>query len=173
MVVLGLGSNIGDRLEYLRAATQRLASLMTDMRFSAIVESPAMLPAGATAEHDHPYLNMAVAGTTDITPRELLVAIKAIEREVGRVPRGFWGSREIDIDILAMGTLTLQEEDLIIPHYGLLKRSFALIPLMQVAPNWRYPVPGEYYNQTAEQIVATLGYRLGNDLSDPGISLHG
>jgi len=173
MVILGLGSNIGDRLAYLRAATEKLAPIVKDMRFSMIVESPAMLPAGATAEHDHPYLNMAVAGTTHLTPRQLLIEVKAIEREVGRIARGFWGAREIDIDILAMGTLTLQEDDLIIPHAGLLKRSFALIPLMQVAPDWRYPVAGEYHNQTAGQIVAALEYRLGDGLTDSGFSLHG
>jgi 2-amino-4-hydroxy-6-hydroxymethyldihydropteridine diphosphokinase len=173
VVVLGLGSNIGDRQAYLASALAKLAPLLGDMRFSRVLESKALLPGGAEPSVGSPFLNMAVRGDTRLEPLALLQAIKAIERDLGRVARGVWCAREIDIDILAMDGVVLQSEGLNVPHHELLHRDFALIPLADVAPEWRYPVAGEFFGMTAEDIVTAKGYALGADLRETGIDFHG
>ncbi len=70
----------------------------------------------------------------------LLARVKAIERDLGRVSRCKWGPREIDIDILAMDDVTMDTPELTIPHRVLLERDFVLLPLADVAPDWRYPL---------------------------------
>jgi len=165
MVILGLGSNIGDRLAHLRAANWRLSAILQDIRLSRILESPAMLPPDAPPDIDHPFLNMVVSGTTTLTLQELFSAVKAIERDLGRVQRCVWGPREIDIDILAMGDLVMESAELTIPHRGILQRDFVMLPLAEIAPEWRYPVSGPFYNMRAEEIIVANGYVLSDKLS--------
>jgi 2-amino-4-hydroxy-6-hydroxymethyldihydropteridine diphosphokinase len=172
MVILGLGSNVGDRLQHLRSAVQSLSALLQDIRCSRILESPAMLPQGAPEAWNTPYLNMAVSGVTALSPQNLFKEIKSIEKNIGRVSRGAWGPREIDIDILAMQDKVLQEADLVIPHRGLLKRDFALLPLIDVAPDWHYPVTGPYSGWLAADIAANKGFALSKDLRDTGLKIH-
>ena len=171
MVILGLGSNIGDRMQYLAAAVRRLSGMLQEMHMSRILESPAMLPPDASADMDRPYLNMAVSGKTDLTPQALLTEVKSLERELGRVQRSVWGPREIDIDILAMDGLVTQSPELTVPHRGILKRDFALLPLSDVAPDWKYPVAGSYYNMPVSEILAAKGYAIGNNLRDTGLTI--
>lgn len=147
MVILGLGSNLGDRRQHLREAVVALSGIMTAVKLSHVFESPALLPEGAPKEWDIPYLNMAVAGMCGLQPTELLAAIKAIERHLGREPSGIWGPRVIDIDILAMDEQVLKTPELTIPHAELLKRDFVLIPMAQLAPAWVHPVTGQNIQQ--------------------------
>jgi 2-amino-4-hydroxy-6-hydroxymethyldihydropteridine diphosphokinase len=102
-----------------------------------------------------PYLNIAVAGETDLTPEALLRQVKAVERRIGRstVPAGLWAPREIDIDILAYGEYEIKMDNLNIPHCGLLERDFALLPFAEVEPNWRYPVKGAFYHKTMYELA--------------------
>src|SRR5438874_1450621 len=108
-------SNIGDRLGYLKAAAGKLSAVLNDMQYARIYESAAMLPADAPADSGHPFLNMAVGGTTKLTPQALFAAVKSIENELDRIHRFVWGPREIDIDILAMDDLVLESPGLIVP----------------------------------------------------------
>ncbi|MDE3060904.1 MAG: 2-amino-4-hydroxy-6-hydroxymethyldihydropteridine diphosphokinase [Pseudomonadota bacterium] len=171
MIILGLGSNRGDRRAQLAAAAGRLSALIGGMRCSRLFESQAMLPAGAPPEWNMPYLNMAISGEYDLSPQALLAQIKAMEGELGRVARGHWGPREIDIDILAAGKLVLDTPTLTIPHRELLNRDFSLLPLIEVAPEWRYPVPGPYYQWKAADIAAARGFVIGDALREAG-NLH-
>jgi len=172
MVILGLGSNIGDREAYLAKAVKKLSVLLTDMRYSRVLESAALLPPDAPPEFNRPYLNMAVAGETDFAPQALLTEIKNIERELGRVERCNWGPREIDIDILAMDDTVLDAPPLFIPHRQLLNRDFVLLPLADVAPDWNYPLQGKYFGETAMEIIAAKKYALGTNLRDTGTIIH-
>jgi len=172
LAILGLGSNRGNRQAQLQAAAQALEPLLRPMRVSRVLESPALLPPGAPEGWNCSYLNMAVSGETDLLPQVLLAQIKAIEHELGRIPRGTWGPREIDIDILAICGNVLDSPELALPHRGLLKRDFALLPLADVAPEWRYPLPGPYFEQTAAQIAATKGFALSDRLRDTGMTIH-
>ncbi len=173
MIILGLGSNVGDRQAHLGAAVRGLAAFLQDVRCSLILESPALLPPGAPPEWNMPYLNMAVGGSAELSPQALFAAVKAIEREIGRLPRGAWGPREIDIDILAMGDMVMESSELAIPHRGLLKRDFALLPLINIAPDWCYPAAGKYHSWLGADIAADKCFTLNERLRDTGLRIYG
>ncbi len=156
MLFLGLGSNKGDRFANLQNAVSALSVFVENMKSSSVYVSKALLPEGAPPEWDIDYLNMAVSCETKLTPHELLTRIKELEKKLGRQARGYWGPREIDIDILAFNDMVLNEEHLTIPHKYLLMRDFALIPLADIAPDWIYPVKGEFYSMTARTLAANL-----------------
>lgn len=155
MVILGLGSNLGDRRSNLAQAIAKLRAHATIESVSTAYESAAMLPPDAPREWNKPFLNLAVKIRTGLSPRELLHALKEIEKALGRARRERWAPREIDLDILAWDDLMIHEADLKIPHPGLLERPFALRPLAELVPGWNYPVPGPHFGQTAQALSAT------------------
>ncbi len=154
-IILGLGSNVGDRKSYLKQAIFKLEEhhLLNNIVVSKIYKSKAVLPDGAPLDWDMNFLNMAIMGECDLEPRDVLEKVKLIEAEIGRVDRGFWSPREIDIDILLYGDLNMISEDLTIPHKFLLERDFALLPINDLAPDWIYPREGVFYNQTISDII--------------------
>ena len=143
-VILGLGSNVGERKFFLRAAILLLQErqVIAQLQESTINEVAALLPAGAPQDWDLPYLNMAVAGDTTLSPVKLLEAIKQIELDLGRPPSERWAPRVIDIDILAFGSLSYRADQLTIPHPSLCSREWALGPLVELWPSWRHPHSG-------------------------------
>jgi 2-amino-4-hydroxy-6-hydroxymethyldihydropteridine diphosphokinase len=147
-VVLGLGANLGSRLETLRRAADELerTGAMVIQGRSGVYESP---PAGGPAQPD--YLNAAVAGVTTLSPAALLEAVLRVERALGRhrPDQVRWGPRPIDIDILWMAELRLHTSGLIVPHPRLRERSFALLPLLDVAPDAHDPADGAAYTDLA------------------------
>ena len=152
MIVLGLGSNQGDREQQLRRAVEALKTILINVRCSAVYESAPLLPKDAPAEWNIVYLNMAIAGEVQLAPDILLQKIKNLEQSLGRISRGHWGPREIDIDILACGDSVIDEEDLMVPHKELLGRDFALIPFAEIHPTWKYPMQGKYKGKTASEL---------------------
>ncbi|MCI5050427.1 MAG: 2-amino-4-hydroxy-6-hydroxymethyldihydropteridine diphosphokinase [Rickettsiales bacterium] len=156
--ILGIGGNLGDRMgnmqESLRLLDDALAITIIDV--SRFYESPAMLPEGAPEEWDHPFINFVAVIETELEPNALLDELKDIEAQVGREKRAFWAPREVDIDILAYGDVILKDERLTIPHTGLLKRDFVLIPWRDVRPDWSYPVDGPNMGKTISQLCDEL-----------------
>lgn len=142
MIILGLGSNIGDRENYLKSAIRELSEhSLKVIKLSPVYESKALVSEGADKEWASMlHLNMAIMlkPNHDITPYDLLKIIKDIEKKIGRKYRGFWGPREIDIDILTYDDLVVQDKDLTIPHKELYNRNFALFPLADIAPDFIY-----------------------------------
>lgn len=129
-VHLGLGTNLGDRAANLTAALAALADIVTIGDRSSVWETAPMHVLDQPA-----FLNMAVAGTTEIAPLDLLARIKEIEARLGRVASVRYGPRLIDIDILAMGDETIDSERLTLPHPRLSERRFVLAPLAEIAPS--------------------------------------
>lgn len=129
-MVLGLGSNLGPRLQYLTHAVSRVAELPRTrvMRQSAVYETPPLGP----PQPD--YLNAAVRIETKLAPLELLSHLKMIERHCGRQRTEHWGARTLDIDILWAAAYRISHRDLELPHPGLQERAFALGPLLDVVP---------------------------------------
>jgi 2-amino-4-hydroxy-6-hydroxymethyldihydropteridine diphosphokinase len=150
--------------------------LLVALALPALASGPALLPAGAPASWDMNFLNMAVAGETTLSPQELLVAIKDIEKNLGRKTGEVWAPRELDIDILAYDDVVLEAPGLSIPHRALLDRDFALLPLVELAPDWHYPCTNkygqEYKDWKAADIAAHKGYISGS-LNDKGIAIYG
>jgi 2-amino-4-hydroxy-6-hydroxymethyldihydropteridine diphosphokinase/dihydropteroate synthase len=162
MVILGLGSNVGDRLQHLRQALRHLKQIpqLTVEQVSPVYLSDALLPDGAPTSWDLPYLNLAIRCETTLTPHALLQLTKTIEETVmGRVRDQHWGPRPIDIDILAWDDQVIFDEVLQIPHAQLLARPFALWPLADVAPRWVYPSASGSHGETAAVLAAQWGSR--------------
>ena len=138
LVHLGLGSNLGDRKEYLSMACKLLRSeAIREFRASSIYESEPLLKMPQPK-----YLNMVVCGLTVLSPKELLKKCQQIEISSGRIRRERWGSREIDIDILSYGSRIIDNDDLVIPHPEIQNRSFVLMPMLELSSEWLHPETG-------------------------------
>ena len=135
-VYVALGSNLGDRSAYLEQARRALAALPgTTLIAASRVEETAPL----AGMDQPPYLNQMVLLETELTPRALLEAGQAIEREAGRVRTVRWGPRTLDVDIVRFGDRHVVESDLIIPHPELSHRDFWLRELAELKPYDRRP----------------------------------
>ena len=134
---LGLGSNVGNRAEHLRAAVALLPEHgVTVESVSATYETE---PVGEFLDQPD-FLNAAVRISTDLEPEELLDACKAIEVEQGRMfggPRH--GPRPLDVDLLLLGDLELETERLTLPHPQVTSRRFVLMPLLELDAELRLP----------------------------------
>ncbi len=157
-VYLGLGSNLGDRRAHLARALELVATHgVLVVRASPVVESPAMLPDDAPAEWNQPFLNLVAQCRTAASPDELLAALKQIEHALGRVDRGRWAPRPIDLDILLWGHETIATDTLRVPHPGLTERAFVLTPLAALAP--QLTIPG-YGTRTVLEHARAGGHHL-------------
>ncbi len=162
IIVLGLGSNVGDRLAHLRTALQKLKQLpgLTLLQVSPVYQSDALLPENAPDDWNHPYLNIAIRAKTALTPEALLPELKQIEWSIGRKPEiRHWGPRVMDIDILAFDDRVINTEALTVPHASLFERPFALWPVADVWPTWVCPLPGPHQGKTAAELVLQWGSR--------------
>jgi len=126
-VLLGLGSNLGDRRRLLRDAVDSLPGVR---KVSGLYETD---PVGGPLGQDK-YLNLVVAIESDATPRQLLGMCHRLESAAGRVRGERWGPRQLDIDILWIDGERVNEPDLQIPHPRMWERRFVLVPLADVAP---------------------------------------
>jgi len=127
---LGLGSNLGDRLRYLRDAVATLSEVGRT-RVSSVYETA---PVGGP-EDQGPYLNLAVELRTDRTPRDLLGVCHRLEAAAGRVRDVRWGPRTLDVDVLWVEGATVAEPDLEVPHPRMWERRFVMAPLHELAPD--------------------------------------
>lgn len=151
-VILGLGSNVGNKREHLTHAISLLAEHIDNIRVSSVYESQALLPDGAPATWNIPFYNMAITGETSLAPNDVLSAIQQIEQKLGRNKIGHWCPRQIDIDILGIEDLVINSPDFYLPHKELLNRNFVLIPLAEVAPDWLHPLIKITAKELAESI---------------------
>jgi len=150
---LGLGANDGNRIDNLERAVDKLVAAGFRLRqISPVVESPAMLPAGAEADWHQPYLNLAVSGDADWSPRRGLDIVKRIERELGRAPGPRWAPRPIDIDLLRWHDHRVAGERLTLPHIGLPQRDFVLTPLLHMQPDLRVGDGGESVFELTQKV---------------------
>jgi len=139
-IYLGLGSNVGDRRAQLESALGALERRGVRIaRVSPVVESPAMLPAGAPADWNLPFLNLVAECGTDAGPQQLLERVKAVEGDLGRAPAPRWAPRPIDIDILLWHGERIAGAALTVPHPGIASRPFVIAPLLALAPSLVVP----------------------------------
>jgi 2-amino-4-hydroxy-6-hydroxymethyldihydropteridine diphosphokinase len=147
--VLGLGSNLGNRLDFFRAAVRQLRCHGRITGLSALYESVAVGP----AQPD--YLNAALRLQTTLLPRELLSLQLEIERVAGRVRLERWGPRTLDLDLLFIAGQTVNQPGLVVPHRELTRRPFALLPLLDVMPDACDPDTGRPYAELAAELDRT------------------
>jgi 2-amino-4-hydroxy-6-hydroxymethyldihydropteridine diphosphokinase len=149
-VYLSLGSNLGDRLERLRAAIDRLreASEVRFLEASRLYETePWESEPGEPLDRRRWYLNCAVVIETGLPPEHLLAHLQAIETALGRTrPPGTpeasrFAARSVDIDILFYDDRVISVSDALhVPHLLLHERAFVLRPLADLAPELEHPI---------------------------------
>jgi 2-amino-4-hydroxy-6-hydroxymethyldihydropteridine diphosphokinase len=128
LAYLSLGSNLGDREAHLRTGVAAVAS-GDPHRVSPLYETE---PVGGPAQG--PYLNVVVELETKASPRELLTRCQRAEAAAGRVRTERFGPRTLDADVLVVDDLSVDEEDLGVPHPRMRERRFVLQPLADLAP---------------------------------------
>jgi 2-amino-4-hydroxy-6-hydroxymethyldihydropteridine diphosphokinase len=131
---VGVGANLGDREATIRAALAALPDVV------AVSELRETAPVGVVDQP--PFLNGAAALETELSPRELLDVLLAVERRLGRERRERWGPRTIDLDLLLHGDDLVDEPGLTVPHPRLHERRFALEPLLDLDPDLVVPGRG-------------------------------
>jgi 2-amino-4-hydroxy-6-hydroxymethyldihydropteridine diphosphokinase len=140
MVSVGVGSTLGDSAAILQAAFVSLDELPDTrlLKASRLYRTPAW---GLTSQPD--FLNAVAMLDTTLTPQALLAALLRIERDAGRLRRADgsdrWGPRTLDLDLLLYADQVIEEPGLRVPHPHLHDRAFALLPLVEVAPQVRIP----------------------------------
>ncbi len=134
---LGLGSNVGDREDHLRAAVRLLREHGVEVEaVSSLYETE---PVGEILDQPD-FLNAAVRIQTELKPEQLLDLCKAIELEQGRIfggPRH--GPRSLDLDLLLLGDVELDADRLTLPHPEVTSRRFVLAPLLELDPELALP----------------------------------
>lgn len=134
-VVIGIGANLGDRLATMHEAVQRIELVegVTVSRRSRVYETA---PVGGPPQP--PFLNAAILLESTLPPVALLGALLRVEVELGRV-RGAgevrFGPRTVDLDVLWIDGTMVDEPGLVVPHPRMHDRAFALVPLLDVAPD--------------------------------------
>ncbi len=128
MIIVGLGSNLGNREENLRTALRLLTAdkKVQIEKVSSLYETE---PVGVTDQNA--FLNAVAVVKTGLTPEELIQHCLAVEARMGRVRELRWGPRNIDIDLLCYDAVSIQTETLTIPHPRMKERKFVLIPLLE------------------------------------------
>lgn len=138
LVYVGLGSNLGDRLQFLTNALEEIRHNVRIRSLSSVYETE---PVGM--ESSSMFYNIAACIETDIFPVELLGEMKKVEKKLGRKTTRSVGDREIDIDLLLYRGWAYQDRNVTVPHPKLESRRFVLEPMNEIAPTAIHPVSGK------------------------------
>ncbi len=137
IVILSLGSHLGDRISNIKAAVELL--LDSKIIINPIISSYYQTEPYGVKEQNA-FINIAIKAETYFSPNEFLFLCKSIEYLLNRKKRQHWGEREIDIDIIFYGNEVIKTDLLIIPHKEMHKRNFVLVPLKEICPDYIHPV---------------------------------
>jgi 2-amino-4-hydroxy-6-hydroxymethyldihydropteridine diphosphokinase len=149
---LGLGSNLGDRAGAVRQSADLIAA-GGDIVLRRLSSLYVTKPWGNRDQPD--FVNAVAEIETLLGPGELLARAKSIEDEMGREKRERWGPREIDIDLLLYGDEVVETSGLRIPHPGIEKRAFVLVPLLELAPDLAHPATGRRFAESLGELTSS------------------
>jgi 2-amino-4-hydroxy-6-hydroxymethyldihydropteridine diphosphokinase len=134
-VFISLGSNMGDKLQFLKNAIEEIR-----IRLGKVVKESKIYEAAAWGHTKQPnFFNQVIEIETELSPMQLLQGCLDIEKSLGRERSILWGERTIDLDILLYDGRSVQLENLSIPHPYLQLRNFVLVPLCEIAPDLIHP----------------------------------
>lgn len=131
---IALGSNEGNKFGYLKKAVNKIKDECRVERFSSLYETK---PLGNLKQEN--YLNSVIKISTDYSLTDLFNFLKKIEKELGRIKTEKWGNREIDLDILFYNDIVYSDDTITVPHKGITRRDFVLMPLCEIEPNLIHP----------------------------------
>ena len=138
-IYLGIGSNLGDKEQNIKAAIQLIKERVGDI----IIQSSICTTMPWGFHSDNIFMNAAVCVETNLTPMQVLSVIKMIEMEMGRTTKssqGMYADRIIDVDLLFYEDKIINEVMLTVPHPLLQYRMFVLLPMVEIAPDFVHPV---------------------------------
>lgn len=161
---LALGSNLGDRLEYLQAAVDAFPD---SPEISVVAVSPVYETEPVGGPEEQPmFLNAVLVLDTTLSARSLMERAQAVEAAFGRTRDVVNGPRTLDVDLLALGDTTADDHDLRVPHPRLAERAFVLIPWSDVDPNFAVPGLGRVVDLSSA-VDATGVRQIGDTLELP------
>lgn len=136
MILIGLGSNLGEREKNITTAKRLMIKNMGAVIVgeSPLEETKAILPPGSPPSWDLFYLNQVIAMLCTTAPLPLLKHLKHIERTIGRLPSKKWAPRIIDLDILWYHGITYSDPELVIPHPQMVNRPFITQAIQALNP---------------------------------------
>ncbi|AOW20625.1 2-amino-4-hydroxy-6-hydroxymethyldihydropteridine diphosphokinase [Urechidicola croceus] len=134
---LSLGSNQGNRLEHLQKAVNLIG-----IEVGAIKKISSVYQTKSWGFDSDDFYNICIKVSTNLNPENLLLKILAIEQKLGRIrsEKKGYSSRNIDVDILLFDDEVIISQDLMVPHPRMLERKFVMVPLTEIAPNFRHPI---------------------------------
>jgi len=147
-VFLGLGSNLGDKVQNLDSA---IAQIKKIAKVQSVAKYTNTKPWGEKNQPD--YVNTVAKISTTLSPTQLLEELNKIENNLGRVRTIKWAARTIDIDILLYDNLVINKDNLVIPHPYLHSRKFVLQTLAEIAPHFVHPILNQSILSLSKQIT--------------------
>lgn len=158
-IAIALGSNLGDREAHLAFGLSALPGFITNLRQSTWHDTD---PFGVPADQPR-YLNGVVVGETELSARELLDRLLAIESAAGRTRPSAMAPRTLDLDLILYGDKKIEEPGLTVPHPRFRERRFVLEPLAEVAADWIDPATG----RSVRELLSALLQQAPRVLPDP------
>jgi 2-amino-4-hydroxy-6-hydroxymethyldihydropteridine diphosphokinase len=145
---IALGSNIGDSLTILEAATETLATTSGII----LTAKSSWYKTKAVGSPQPDYINGCAIVQVDMSPQLLLETLLQIENQFGRIRRERWGPRTLDLDLLLYDDLILNTPNLQVPHPRMRERAFVLVPLAEIAPDWIEPISGYAIKELVKEV---------------------
>lgn len=139
---IGLGANLPHpRFGPPRATLEHVLSLLPGLGLTILRRSRWYESAPVPVSDQPWYVNGVVRAKTDLSPQEALARLHGIEADLGRARGELNAARSVDLDILSIGNIILDgPEPPIVPHPRMADRAFVLLPLAEIAPDWRHPI---------------------------------
>lgn len=159
---IALGSNLGDSEQIIETALARLERI-DGMRLGLQTDTSARSQLYKTAPVGPPqpdYINACAIFHTSLSPEQVLQALLVTEAGFGRIRRERWGPRTLDLDLLFYGSRVMDTSSLTLPHPRMHERSFVLVPLAEIAPDWRHPVNQKTVKELLSQVNTSGVYPL-------------
>lgn len=151
---IALGSNVAGRFQNPAAAVEAAVDALKANDINILLCSRLYRSAAWPNPADPEFVNAVVVAGTDLPPAALLARLHKIETEFGRIRRLANAPRTLDLDIVDYaGLISGEGESPILPHPRMADRAFVLLPLAEVAPDWRHPITGVAIDELISALV--------------------